>query len=223
MRKRRAIIFDDNESVLTFFRDYFVLLNYEVLAFREPSVCPLYAADAQSCTRKHPCADIVITDYRMPHMNGADLLRAQLQRGCRLPAANKALLSGDIDRDLVDSITSLGFAFFHKPVMLDRMAAWVSACEERMNLAQPLGDRRREERAPVPVEQEWYQVDTDTGGIACSVMNMSESGICLKTPAPLRSQQLVHVTSGTGELRAALVRWSRKHDDGSFLSGLRCC
>jgi DNA-binding NtrC family response regulator len=222
MRKRRAIIFDDSESVLSFFRDYFTFLNYEVLAFHEPKICPIYAANPRSCTSQGPCADIVLTDFHMPRMNGADLLRAQLRLGCKLPPGNKALLSSDIDQNEVRSITSLGFAFFRKPVMLDRMMAWISSCEERMDLAQPLGDRRREERTPASSAQEWYQMDTDTGGVACIVMNESESGLCLKTPAPLRSEQLVYVTTASGELRAASVRWSRKYHDGSYLSGLTC-
>lgn len=222
MRKRRAIIFDDSDSVRSFFQDYFKFLNYEVLAFREPRVCPIYTNHSGSCSRQHACADILITDYRMGRMNGAELLRMQLARGCKLHPANKALISGDAGQDVVDSVTSLGFAFFRKPVKLDRMAAWLSECEQRMDLSQPLGDRRREKRA-LSSTQEWYQVDTDTGGVACFVLNVSENGICLRTPAPLRSEQLVHVTSDGGQLRAALVRWSRKHHDGSYLSGLRCC
>ncbi len=222
MRKRRAIIFDDSDSVRSFFQDYFKLMNYEVLAFREPMACPIYTGHSGSCSRQHACADVFITNYRLGRMNGAELLRLQMARGCKLPAANKALISGDIGQDVVDSITSLGFSFFRKPVKLDQMAAWIAACEQRMDLSQPLGDRRREDRTPSST-QEWYQVDTDTGGVACFVLNVSENGICLRTPAPLRSEQLVHVTADGGELRAALVRWSRKHPDGSYLSGLRCC
>ncbi len=221
MRKRRAIIFDDSESVLSFFRDYFFFRDYEVLALREPVVCPIYANNGRQCSQPHPCADIVITDYRMPRMTGAELLKEQLQRGCKLVPHNKALLSGYIEPAVVDSVTVLGFAFFRKPVLIAQFSAWVSSCEHRMDLAQPLADRRHESRDEVS-RPEWYQLDRETTAIACQILNTSAQGLCLQTPAPLYATQRVYITSSAGELTEARVCWSRKHDDGWYRSGLKC-
>jgi len=51
MRKRRAIIFDDEPVVLLVLKDFFETRGYEVLAFREPVICPVYG-NTTGCTNK---------------------------------------------------------------------------------------------------------------------------------------------------------------------------
>src|SRR5574337_2215311 len=70
MRKRRAIVYDDDPSVLSFLKDFFSSIDYEVLTYQKPVVCPLSREDEGRCDKRYPCADVIITDYQMPRMSG---------------------------------------------------------------------------------------------------------------------------------------------------------
>ncbi len=139
MRKRRVIIFDDEEVIVFLFNKFFSSLDYEVLAFTEPAVCPVYEKNADACSQNSPCADIIITDFRMPRMNGLDLLRAQTRNGCKLTARNKAVTSGYLDEEIQAEIEGLGCRYFQKPVDFAQLKQWVAECENRIDRAQPLG------------------------------------------------------------------------------------
>jgi len=90
MRKKRAIIFDDEPAILEMLERVLVRLDYDLLTFTEPVICPVYGDAACSCQNMHPCADAIITDYGLPRMNGLELFRNQIERGCRIDRRNKA-------------------------------------------------------------------------------------------------------------------------------------
>jgi CheY-like chemotaxis protein len=223
MRRRRALVFDDEPLILDFFKQYLSSLGYDVVALTEPVVCPLYADNAVRCDRREPCADVVITEHRMPRMNGLALLKAQASRGCRLTPGNKALLSGYLEPDAVAAVRRMGCAFFDKPIHLSRFEAWLTACEKRMDLSQPLGERRRENRVPA-ANHRHYLVQSESDRIECRAMNVSANGFCLNVPLPLEREQVVQVASASPVApRTALVRWTRRQQDGFYQTGLSCC
>jgi DNA-binding NtrC family response regulator len=138
MRKPRVIVFDDDKAVLGMLNKYFSKRNYEMLAFNEPIVCPVYETHSESSFDKKRCADILISDFHMPRMNGIDLLQKQIERRCQLNIKNKALISGAMDTEMKKTINELGFSFFEKPFRLSELSGWLSECERRMDLSQPL-------------------------------------------------------------------------------------
>ena len=133
MRKRRAIIFDDEPIILLVLKDFLVSRGYEVLLYDEPVECPLYNG-GDSCRSEAPCGDIVLTDYKMPRMNGIELLQAQARNGCKLTAKNKALMTGFMDERKAGEVRELGAAFFEKPLPFDVLGQWLDECEQRMDL-----------------------------------------------------------------------------------------
>jgi CheY-like chemotaxis protein len=222
MRKRRAVVIDDDENISLLFKHFLSGLDYEVMAYTEPVVCPVYTG-AGSCARQEPCADLIITDYQMPNMTGLELLQAQAERGCKLTPRNKALLSGYIDAEKVEAIQRLGCSYFEKPVSLRKLEGWIKECEYRIDLKHPLGDRRKEQRrlaaAPLP-----YRVRRADSVVECSAVNVSSDGFCLKLPLPAQPQEILHISSPEPTpARAAIVRWVSRVDDGSFLAGLSFC
>src|SRR5574337_82158 len=116
MRKRRAIVYDDDPSVLSFLKDFFSSIDYEVLTYQKPVVCPLSREDEGRCDKRYPCADVIITDYQMPRMSGLELLQEQARRGCKVPAKNKAIMTGLSDDGIQKEAEKAGVAFFQKPV-----------------------------------------------------------------------------------------------------------
>ena len=146
MRKRRITIVDDDPSVLNMLKMFFELKDYEVIACSKPIRCSVCDGD-QQCDNRRPCGDMLITDYRMPGMTGIELLQAQSRMGCRVPAKNKALISGNLDDKALEVVKELGCSYFSKPFTFNDLEVWLQQCEERMDLNQPLGLKRWELRA----------------------------------------------------------------------------
>ncbi len=138
MRKPRAIIYDDEIILLDLFKRWMVQRGYEVLTFSEPNACPLYGKHSDTCTQKYKCADVVITDFKMPKMTGLELLQSQRQRGCKLDVKQKAVISGDIERKNKKMILEMGVTFFQKPLIIPEFSEWLSQCEKRIDLSVPL-------------------------------------------------------------------------------------
>ena len=131
MRKPRIIIFDDDTMILELLNDYFSRMNFEVQCFSQPILCP-------PCENTNPCADIIITDFQMPRINGFELLNHQNQQGCTINIKNKAIVSGVLPEEHKDKVSELAGAFFEKPFALQEIAAWTKECIRRVNLSQPL-------------------------------------------------------------------------------------
>lgn len=138
MRKPRVIVLDDEPFVLDMLGRFFDQRGYEVLSYAEPVICPLYEKCAESCEKVVPCADVVITDLKMPKMSGIELLERQTKRGCKLDVRNKAVISGHFEEGSIRKIDGMGCARFEKPFGLSALSGWLRECEQRIDLSQPL-------------------------------------------------------------------------------------
>ena len=139
MRKKRALIFDDNNLILQLFEDVLSKMDYEVFTYNDPIVCPIYEKNTEHCNTDAPCADIVITDFEMPKMNGIELLQNQSKRGCPVDVRNKALISGRDSIGNDEIIKQLGVSFFNKPINIGEFRKWARECEQHIDLSHPLG------------------------------------------------------------------------------------
>ena len=138
MRKIRVIVIDDEDVILLMFKRWLSKKFYEVLTYKDPTVCPLYKKKTELCMKEFPCADIIFTDIKMPHMSGIEFLQYQSQRGCKLDIKNKAVISGYIDDESRKAIKTLGCSFFKKPLELSLISDWLHECEKRTDLSLPL-------------------------------------------------------------------------------------
>jgi len=222
-RKRRVVLYDDEDVVLRVLTTFFEMRGYEVLAYHEPSSCPLYAEAADRCENLAPCSDLIVTDYDMPRMSGLELLRLQAQRGCRLTAQNKAVVSGHISDAALGEVRALGCAFFAKPFRLGQLGAWVNDCEQRMDLSRPLGFPRKEERAACGTLVS-YQEGARGGLHRAEVVNWSRSGLCIRSERPHALDEVVtlHAAPPVAS-KSAVVRWVRTAGADAYLVGLSCC
>lgn len=224
MRKPRAVIFDDEVFILSMLKEFFQMRGYEVLSYSDPTVvCPLLGADGHECRYERPCADVMITDFNMPGVNGVDLIDHQVRKGCRLDSRNKAVISGYIDDHNRRKVEELGCSFFAKPFTLYALAGWLAACEQRMDLSRPLASRRREERFDSYRDITFRLPETESvfAGIA---LNISTSGLCLRSPHPLSREDTISIDGGHFlSCQQASVRWVKQLDTASYLAGLHCC
>jgi CheY-like chemotaxis protein len=220
MRKRRVIIHDDQKIILNVLGSYFAMRGYEVVTFESPAVCAVSGEDSITCEKLPACADIIISDFMMPVMNGAEMFRAQSRRGCRVPVKNKAVMSGCGDDSRLQLMQEAGYRIFAKPFDLKLISEWLDGREPEMDLSQPLCMPRREHRQQISKEVTCLLLPhaLKLRGIAT---NISPSGLCVKINTPVTEEQKVSVLFGsTGDYRPASVRWKRKIEERHYLAGL---
>jgi len=130
----QIIIFEDDESLAKLLEQILVLKGHSVQCFPDPTVCPIYKDHEKKCPKNTPCADIVISDYMMPKMNGIAFFELQRKRGCKALDANKAIITGSvIDSDMKEAIDELGCHYFKKPFRVAEVLVWVEECEKRLS------------------------------------------------------------------------------------------
>ena len=221
MRKRRVIVYDDEAIIAKMFKMYFSSMDYEVVVFSEPSTsCPIYSSPSTACSKSVACADIILTDFQMPGMNGIQLLEAQIKNGCKLSIKNKAVISGYLENSHRRMIEQLGCAFFHKPVDFTEFSAWLAECEQRIDLSRPLASRRKMDRRPDDRRIE-YRADENGEIMTGTAVDISNSGLRLKLSSPLATGQTIHIdTELPNACRQGLVMWTMCAEDGTPLVGL---
>ena len=135
MRKPRVIVFDDDPQILDLLGGIFSSMQFEVVTYAEPLLC---SPCEQGGDCAMPCADLVITDFKMPVRNGIELLSCQKRRGCAIDLMNKAVTSGDMSPENLVSSRSVAGIFFQKPFSLTTIRAWTEECLSRVDLSRPL-------------------------------------------------------------------------------------
>jgi two-component system nitrogen regulation response regulator GlnG len=102
---RRVLIVDDNVALAENLAEALALAGYETHV-------AVSAADglSKAAARSH---DVIITDYRLPDTNGADLLREVRKLGLIVQAV---VISAHTDDSTIEDARAAGAAFVAKPV-----------------------------------------------------------------------------------------------------------
>ncbi len=221
MRKRRAILYDDDPAILRLLTYFFEERGYEVVAYSEPVACPVYE-DGVSCDELRPCGDLMISDLEMPRMTGIELFRLQTLNGCKLDIRNKAIFSGNLDPASCEAVRRMGCVGFSKPCSFSTLSAWVGECEQRMDLSQPLGVRRRQRRVSFSSDAV-FKIDREADLFTAEVVNRSDSGLCVRIDRPLAIAEVLSLRTRL-QLPSdrLLVRWLRPDTGGGYLAGMSC-
>ena len=130
--------FNDDDSVVNSLNKCLSQEGYEVFTFSNPIVCPIYEKRRDYCLIEDPCADIVITDFNMPDMNGIERLQYQSQMVCKIDKRNKAIVSGDMNDEIKKVIDESGYPHFKKPLDTLLISDWLNKCGDRIDLSLPL-------------------------------------------------------------------------------------
>jgi len=130
--KLRVIVFEDDIAMSDLFRKVLQGYGCEVQAYPDPTACAVFNKPECDCPMDRACADVLITDFNMPNMNGVELLRLQRKRGCKALDANKALMSAMTTPRQQAAVKELGCHFFRKPFKLSEIKQWIEGCAERI-------------------------------------------------------------------------------------------
>jgi CheY-like chemotaxis protein len=130
VNKLRAIVFDDEPVVRELLSRVLRRRGYEVFSYADPSgFCPF--RERCACVAGTRCADLILTDYSMPHLNGIDFLLRQKQRGCR--TRYLGMISAFWTREGVRQAEDMGCRIFYKPVTIAELNQWFDECEATMD------------------------------------------------------------------------------------------
>jgi CheY-like chemotaxis protein len=222
MRKLRVNIFDDDISNLKMLKSFLSRRDYEIMTFDKPVVCPVNGSGSKKCNTIHPCADIIITDYEMRGMTGLEMLHRQAQSGCRVDVRNKIVMSSDLDDKGQEMLQKVGCRFFSKPLNFNELLACLDDCEKRVDLSKPLGIRRKEERYPANIDIV-YAYNSSEKTYKATVINYSNSGLCLKVDMPLAERQTIVIkTELPVDCANASIRWVEKVEADFYMAGCSC-
>ncbi len=230
MRKPRVIIFDDEAMLLELLEFCFAKWGYEVFSYQTPVACPFNKNSGGSCEKFAPCADLMISDFRMPHRTGIELFQLQEKRGCKIDRKMKAIMSGISDEGLLKQCADLGYRFFEKPFSCSDISGWLGECEENFDLSKPLGGGKNLRydfkqdieyclNASDPYEKFiGFTVNKSTDGLGLRVFNLLYPGqeiAILKGPEVTNLKGTVIWCNKVGEnTYAAGVRLSNSHIQG---------
>lgn len=136
--KIRAIVLEDNDWLRTLISDILKDRGYEVYAFSEPFLRPVYRDSERPYTEEHTCPTIIITDIDMPNMTGFEFIEHQKSKGCKFQSI--AIMSGRWTNENIKHAKRLGCHMFKKPFKIDEVEKWLDECEKELDHNSKLTD-----------------------------------------------------------------------------------
>jgi DNA-binding response OmpR family regulator len=114
---RRVIIVEDEPFVYEMLADFFEERGYEIVAQEQ------FLDQAAGGGR----ADVIISDNRLGHSTGLELIAAMAGRGWQV--AHRALISGAFTAPELEWAAGLGCRTFRKPFSLRDLESWLDEIE----------------------------------------------------------------------------------------------
>lgn len=114
MNSWNVLLVDDDPTILKVQGGMVSRMGHVVATYD----CPIDALDYLHIHKKE--VDLVITDYRMPEMNGIEFIREVRALKDDMPIIILTGFAGEIDQDEAEE---LGVQVYSKPIRMDELAA----------------------------------------------------------------------------------------------------
>jgi CheY-like chemotaxis protein len=142
VRPLRVLVLDDDESVRHVIAQVLRRRNCEVIEFPDAMSCCSFVTAGKDCPSKNgPCADVLITDIKMPGIDGLEFLESLGIRKCRIP--HQAVMSAFWTASALDRARRLGCRVYVKPVGLTELDRWLATLENLVDRSHSLSDHYR--------------------------------------------------------------------------------
>ncbi|PLY02847.1 MAG: hypothetical protein C0623_03060, partial [Desulfuromonas sp.] len=89
----RIFLIEDDDHYRSLLKIFLEMKGHEVFDAPNPTDCPAYDSDEQTCVHDAPCGDALLIDQSMPEMTGLEFIQRQIERGCKGAIENKAIMS----------------------------------------------------------------------------------------------------------------------------------
>lgn len=142
--KLRVVVLDIEENLRRLISLIVHHKGHDVVTSSEPFHCSLYTGTETSCSRKNPCADLMIVDSRMPGISALSLIRKQISGGCKEASQNKLVLSTKRSDQESHYAQELGCKLFKKPFKVEEISNWIDECEKTINSDRKLSPLKME-------------------------------------------------------------------------------
>ena len=135
---KRALLIEDDKSLLTAITSILRKRGYEVYTATEPYFCPIYLKHECTCPEGYKCTNILITDVKMPNMTGFEFLKELKSHGCKVQ--NIAVMSAVREESELKYFESVGCKILGKPFKMNELAEWLDECEKKVDPTCKLSD-----------------------------------------------------------------------------------
>ncbi|MBN1961233.1 MAG: sigma-54-dependent Fis family transcriptional regulator [Deltaproteobacteria bacterium] len=188
--KPRVLIVDDDPGVLYTIKEILESLNIDISA-AEDGIAALKSYDENTC-------ELVITDLRMPRMDGIELLKQLLTKSP--PPKVIVITAHGSERQAVEAIKAGAYDYFRKPFENDELLAVVQRALETVRLTLT----NEQLQGELALSQSLIFTSSAMRKLATLVARV----------APRDVTVLITGESGTGKERVAeaIVRASQRHD-----------
>jgi len=131
----RTLVLEDDENTRQLLSLLLTKRGHQVFVFDSPTRCPFLEGSTCSCEKEQPCFDFLISDNLMPGMTGLEFLEIQAQRGCQLDAHHKALMTGYLREQEIQTVARLDCQVFEKPIDWTSFCHWLAEGEAEVLVA----------------------------------------------------------------------------------------
>jgi len=132
----RILILDDDKSICDLLKTALEAKGHEVMPYTDPTKAPLRHNESCPCKPEDSCADAILADIVMPHIEGIELIKIIKAAGCwPLSIGNVAIMSGFLTLHYMEDLNDMGVQYFRKPFELGAIYKWVDECSERLAAA----------------------------------------------------------------------------------------
>ncbi len=209
----KVLILDDDGDFCALLKRRFESLGcQQVICFHEPSQA------FKSLVSQKLMPDLLVTDYQMPGMNGAEFTVRLRQSGIMTPII---ICTGLLELDMVllsrevDELPgeAMPLRILHKPPTLAELSEALGAVRTRIELL----NRRSEFRAPIYMASKFTNMTRKRSGLG-AIFNRSEMGLGFRVHSGLELQ--VGDVVADDKRRNYQVRWAVQKGDQIEAGGL---
>ena len=123
-KSKLAIVIDDDAAIRNLLGTILTSMGYETKVFNSPMDTPCIMETARNDCHFETLPELLITDIKMPEMNGIEFVVKNLQKGCEIK--NIAIMSDawtDKDKELAENLYCKQI---EKPFSVSEIKEWVN-------------------------------------------------------------------------------------------------
>lgn len=109
----RTLLFEDDDQLRLVLHRMCTRRGWKIRSFQNALACPLACSSKCTCPLPEFCANVIVTDFEMPGLDGVSFVSQLRDKGCRI--SNIAVFSGSCDDDALACASDLGIRVFAKP------------------------------------------------------------------------------------------------------------